>query len=494
MKKSIYSFIIAVVLTSCNNYLDVLPDNRAVIDSKKEIAALLVNAYPNAQHAGFTEPMNDNADDKGSSAFFVEISSKAYKWEDFTTETITESTTNFWDQSYQAIAHANQALSSIEKLGNGKEFSALRGEALVVRAYNHFMLTSIFCLRYDPATASTVLGIPYIREVETTAIKNYKRETLQETYKLIEQDLIEGLALVRDEYDQPKFHFGTKASNAFASRFYLYKADWAKVIEHANKAIGTGDPSLEIRDFVSSSVRTLSYSQTTELYSASREKANLLIGWVNSLYARNYATTRYGLSSDKADQLLGNRGNPFKKNWGYRLFGTDLVFNLPKYTEYFRLTNASAGIGFPFASIIHFTTDEVLLNRAEANAMLGKFTEASDDLKAFLSQKTLGFDASTDNIDLGVMKATFSKVANEYTPFYTLTDDQLVFVKGIAEFRRREFLHEGHRWFDVKRFNLEVTHKVFNQDTPIILKKDDLRRAVQLPEAVLAFGVVANKR
>jgi hypothetical protein len=494
MKKSIYTLISAVVFIGCNSYLDELPDNRAVIDSKKEIASLLVSAYPNAQHAGFTEPMSDNADDKGNSAVFLEISSKAYQWEDFTTETITESTTNFWDESYQAIAHANQALNSIEKLGNKKELSALRGEALVVRAYNHFMLASIFCLRYDPATANTALGIPYVREVETAAIKYYKRETLQETYKLIEKDLTEGLALIRDEYDQPKFHFGTKASNAFAARFYLHKAEWTKVIEHANKVIGVGDPSLEIRDLVSSSVRTLSYNQTTELYSASREKANLLIGWVNSTLARNYASNRYGLSSNKAEQLLGNRGNPFRKNWGYRLFGTDLFFNIPKYTEYFRLTNASAGIGFPFASIIHFTTDEVLLNRAEANAMLGKFTEASADLKAFLSQKTLGFDPATDNIDLAVLKATFSKVSNEYTAFYPITDDQLAFVKGIAEFRRREFLHEGHRWFDIKRFNLEVVHTIYNQTTPIVLKKDDLRRAVQLPEAVFAFGVVANKR
>jgi hypothetical protein len=494
MKKSIYFIMMSVVSTSCNNYLDELPDNRAVIDSKKEIAAILVNAYPSAQHAGFTEPMTDNADDKGNGAGFVEIAAKAYQWEDFTTETNTESTTNFWDESYQAIAHANQALSSIEKLGNGNELSALKGEALVVRAYTHFMLASIFCLRYDPATASTVLGIPYVREVETTAIKNYNRETLQETYKLIEQDLVEGLTLIRDEYDQPKFHFGTKASNAFAARFYLHKAEWTKVIEHANKVMGTGDPSLEIRDIASSSVQTLSYSQTTELYSASREKANLLIGWVSSLYARNFASSRYGLSSAKSDQLLGIKGNPFKKKWAYRLFGIDLFYNIPKYTEYFRLTNASAGIGYPFASIIHFTTDEVLLNRAEANAMLGKFAEASKDLKAFLSQKTLGFDPKTDNIDLPAMQATFSKVANEYTPFYAITDDQLAFVKGIAEFKRREFLHEGHRWFDIKRFNIEVTHIAYNQNTPSVLKKDDLRRAVQLPEAVLAFGVEANPR
>ncbi|MCX8491529.1 MAG: RagB/SusD family nutrient uptake outer membrane protein [Cyclobacteriaceae bacterium] len=494
MKKYIHTLIAAIVFTGCNSYLDELPDNRAVIDSKKEIASLLASAYANAQHAGFTEPMSDNADDKGSSANFVEISSKAYKWEDFTTETGSESTTNFWDESYQAIAHANQALNSIEKLGDKKEFSALKGEALVARAYNHFMLASIFCFQYDPATASTVLGIPYAREVETTAVKYYKRETLQETYNLIEQDLIEGLALVRDEYDQPKFHFGTKASNAFAARFYLNKAEWTKVIEHANKVIGTGNPSLEIRDLVSSSVRSLSYSQTTELYSASQEKANLLIGWVNSLYGRNYAGNRYGLSNDKTVELLGNRRNPFQKNWGYRLFGTDRFYNIPKYTEYFKYTNASAGIGFAFASFIHFTTDEVLLNRAEANAMLGNFTAASADLKAFLSQKTLSFNPTTDNITLPIMQATFPKVANEYTPFYTLTDEQLSFVKGIAEFRRREFLHEGHRWFDIKRFNLEVTHKVENQKIPIILKKDDLRRAVQLPEAVLTFGVVANER
>jgi hypothetical protein len=46
--------------------------------------------------------------------------------------------------------------------------------------------------------------------------------------------------------------------------------------------------------------------------------------------------------------------------------------------------------------------------------------------------------------------------------------------------RRREFIHEGLRWLDIKRFALKVTHKVYNQPDNV-LAKDDLRKAIQLP-------------
>jgi hypothetical protein len=34
--------------------------------------------------------------------------------------------------------------------------------------------------------------------------------------------------------------------------------------------------------------------------------------------------------------------------------------------------------------------------------------------------------------------------------------------------RRREFIHEGLRWLDIKRFALKVTHKVYNQPDNVL--------------------------
>ena len=65
-----------------------------------------------------------------------------------------------------------------------------------------------------------------------------------------------------------------------------------------------------------------------------------------------------------------------------------------------------------------------------------------------------------------------------------------------------EFLQEPHqngrkplrpRWFDVKRFNFEITHNVFEGGS-ISLPKDDKRRVIQIPEQAVAIGLQANPR
>lgn len=47
-----YAFALAlptVVLSSCDDYLDTMPDNRATIDNEDKIKSLLVSAYPTSE-------------------------------------------------------------------------------------------------------------------------------------------------------------------------------------------------------------------------------------------------------------------------------------------------------------------------------------------------------------------------------------------------------------------------------------------------------------
>lgn len=486
--------ILILFLSACENFLDEVQDNRTLIDSDEKIGQLITSAYTDAQYAEFAESMSDNADDKGLRALEDrDVNRKAYFWEDFTESTLLETTSNYWQESYQAIAHANQGLEVIEEMGKGVELSQLKGEALVARAYAHFMLANFFSMRYDPNTAETELGVPYVSESEKNAVVLYERSSLKENYDRIEADLEEGLPLVGNEYEKPKFHFTTKSANAFATRFYLYKAEWQKVIEHANQVLQE-DPASLLKDFKSVAARALTYNESRLNYSSSAEESNLLITWSSSVYGRFYAATRYGLTTTMERALFDTDSNPFGKSWAYRVFGgIDEVRNFPKYREYFRRTNVAAGTGQPFASLVHFTTEEVLLNRAEAYTMLGEFDNALNDLTVFLAARTLNYAPTNDILTAQIMMNTYPDAMEEYSPFYTLTEQQAAFVKGIAELRQREFYHEGLRWLDVKRFNIVVEHRIVNGE-PIVLPKDDPRRAIQVPESAKAFGIVPNKR
>ena len=54
-------------------------------------------------------------------------------------------------------------------------------------------------------------------------------------------------------------------------------------------------------------------------------------------------------------------------------------------------------------------------------------------------------------------------------------------------------IHEGLRWQDIKRYGIEISH---NRDglANDILKVDDPRRAMQLPQDVINAGLEANPR
>ncbi|WP_109852311.1 RagB/SusD family nutrient uptake outer membrane protein [Aquimarina sp. AU58] len=484
------SLLTLFIMSSCEDSLDEIPDNRTQIDTAEKIAELITLAYPAGTYAPFLAPMTDNADDKGPTANEQRVNTEMYFWRDVN-DNNTDFPTDYWNECYEAISQANHALQAIEELGGGSELDYLKGEALIARAYTHFMLVNIWSKTYDPSTAGSDLGIPYVTEPENIVIKDYTRGTVKEVYEKIEADIVAGLPLVTNSYDIPKFHFTKSAANAFASRFYLFKGDWEKVIQYSNEVLGDAPADL-LRDW-NGKYRGFTFAQIGNEYSSTAEVANLLLVSGNSLYARNYAGSRYQLSSDLATSLFFNSSQVNGKGWGYRVFGNDLFLNLPKYVEYFRTTNAAANIGFAFVNSVLLTTDEVLLNRAEAYTMLGQTGNAVNDLNAFLSKKVRDYDAATDVLTIDQLNTIHAVAEGIYTPFYTIDTEKLALINGIVEYRRREFQNEGLRWFDIKRFNLSVIHEDFF-DNESILTKTDNRKQLQIPVDAQSFGLQPNPR
>ncbi|WP_435315639.1 RagB/SusD family nutrient uptake outer membrane protein, partial [Cellulophaga fucicola] len=175
---------VVMLCTGCSDYLSELPDGRTLVDSPEKISELITGAYPNANFMLMAEIMSDNVSDKGVKDQTVDIEEVFYSW-GVTTFDTRDTPTQYWNSCYKAISQANQALVSIEELGDGT-LSAQRGEALLARAYAHFMLVNFWGKSYNPATANTDLGIPYVLEPETVLLKDYKRNTVAEVYELIE--------------------------------------------------------------------------------------------------------------------------------------------------------------------------------------------------------------------------------------------------------------------------------------------------------------------
>ena len=130
------------VTTSCDDFLDKMPDKRAEINSNQKINELLVSAYPNVDPMMIYEHRTDNVMDNGRrfgdpARMIVEN----YFWE-YISEKDWDAPEALWNSCYGAIAAANQALDAIRALGSGSGNDPQRGEALLCRAYAHFLLVN----------------------------------------------------------------------------------------------------------------------------------------------------------------------------------------------------------------------------------------------------------------------------------------------------------------------------------------------------------------
>ncbi|MBW1658545.1 RagB/SusD family nutrient uptake outer membrane protein [Flavobacterium quisquiliarum] len=484
------SLLILVSIVGCDDFLSEKPDNRTEIDTPEKISELLVTAYPQMSYFDIAETMSDNVFDSQLPETILK-NEQNYNWEMQTENSQIDTQAYYWDACYKAIAHANKALEAIVELGSPATLNPQKGEALLARAYSHYMLVSFWSQRYNPATAATDLGIPYITKTEKELVVKYKRNTVAEVFDFIEKDIEEGLKYVTNDYKEPKFHFNKNAAKAFASRFYLIKGDWDKVIalsdDFAARPVG------KLRDYAA--YKLLALENQRIAYASINEETNLLIASPNSIVRRSSYQNRFYLSAARYPEIFGSATSLFNKTWLYSFYSSNssITVYVPKFYEYFKYTNVTAGIGEPYTAEVLLSNDEFFLNRIEAHVMKGQIALANDELEYFLSTRTTGYNATTDKVTEAKVVAKYPVIADEYTPFYTMTPVQTSYVKAIAETRRRDFVHEGMRWFDVKRFNIVVTHETYNKPANILVK-DDKRRALQIPLHASATGVELNPR
>ena len=513
---SLLSLIAALFLTTaCDDFLDETPDRRTELDSDAKIARLLADGYPTRAFVLPAEWASDNTDWKQNSNTSLDrVQEQIWAWEDVQENTGNDSPEDYWEAAYRAISVANHALRAIDEAGNPGRLGPHRGEALIIRAYNHFNLVNLFGLHYSTRSGETDLGVPYAMEPETTVNPKYERQSVAEVYRLIEKDIIEGLPLIDDNlYDVPKYHFNKKAALAFAARFYLFYRQYDKVIEYTTQILGE-KPSTMLRDFTEFSVISSDFQPRAQHYTKMSHNANLLLNsTVSYAYTLgNYSTGKKYLHSHSisSNETLQSAGP-----WGiysgslYHLSPSTYTeyVSTPKMPYYFEYTDPIARVGYRHTIITNFTADEILLCRAEAYIMKQEYNKAVDDLQLWLSNRTVSPDI---RLNRDLINEFYSElhyyIPEDPTPKKRLnpevpivSDEQENFLHCLLHIRRIETVFEGLRWFDVKRFGIVIHRRYLdiNGDVAAVLDElaiDDPRRAMQIPAAVISAGLTPNPR
>lgn len=515
------------ILASCSDQLDTLPDNRTTLDTPKKISGLLVTAYPDRTPTLFNEWMSDNTDYMGAQNSQGNRGGDQYFFWQEQTEGGNDSPEQVWMLYYEGVYKANEALAAIEEQGGPKNdiLRNSKGEALLIRAYDHFILANEFCRPYNGKTSTKDAGLYYATGIAdfSAAAEQSNRGTVADVYAKIAADIEAGIPLLNDTYEVPKYHFNKQAAYAFATRFYLYYEKWEKAKEYADKLLGS-NPAASLRDYRALQAMPLSKSEQAvkiaEAYCSASADCNLLVQTSVSnagmalapwLVSKRYTLTNYLSETElfQSNNIWGTSSNliwkPFTVNSGESNFA--LLMKLPRE---FEIRNTTTGSGYLRTLNVDFTMDEALLNRAEAEIMLGQNDAACADMTIWMknffntnvtltptSVQTYFKTVSYAYADAAKMVPSFKK---HISPRFTIDAEGSVqesLLQCLLNFRRIETVHQGMRWMDIRRYNIEIPRRLIgangrpskNLDW---LEKDDPRQVVQIPQSIREAGVAGN--
>ncbi|WP_237277517.1 RagB/SusD family nutrient uptake outer membrane protein [Tenacibaculum ovolyticum] len=507
-------FLFSLSIISCDDFLDELPDNRTEIDNTAKIRKLLISAYPSTGEALVTELSSDNCQDAGALNYrWDRVHKELSYWEDVSTAD-NDGPNSVWEGCYAAIAAANEALAAINKIG-GTSLNAEKGEALIARAYAHFVLINVFSQHYNEDSSTTDLGVPYLESPEVILNPKYKRGTVKEVYEKINRDIEAGLPLINNNiYSVPKYHFNVKAAHAFAARFNLYYQNWEKARDYASVVL-TQNPSTVLRNWEDQGLVTSSQDPRTRAYISdgssllnitSGSNAGLIFGGGYSVFARfNHLSEIADTETLFAPQPWSpsvNSADYFYRPASYSSGSLNKVI-LMKLPYIFEYTDVVAGIGFRRTVYTPFTTDETLMVRAEANIMLNQYDKAIDDLNAWSKNFFRNKETTVAGVDAFYNAMAYSTEANPtqkktLTPKFSISaGTQENMLHYTLQCRRISTIHEGFRWFDIKRYGMSIPRYIFdsgNKSTVDVLKINDPRKAIQIPAEVISAGLTPNPR
>lgn len=502
----IYKYILFVILagifTSCNDFLDEIPDksNGVEVETLEDLEGLF-NDYQIYELEPAYESLYGTDDYKLSTEIYDGYNNlhniKSVQTATWDTEFLPQDEVSLWTGEWEKIFNANLVLNSIDVVaGSEEDKDELRAEAHFIRAYSYFQLANTYCLPYTDANKSE-LGLPL--KTEANFQEDLERASLEDTWSFIKADLAEALKIKRTL--QPMnglnriWRASTAAVNSFAARYYLALHDYENAQLYAQKSL---DEYSNINDYNSA------FSLTTKRYyiypDGNREIASVyfpntfsdfsdqtVLSWGEAYYHR----LSRAISNDlyPSDELL----NLYDKTNDLRYY----YLMVEDYTYSLSATNPPySHIGYIFVGGSNQysgpSVPEMILIKAESQVRQGDFAGGISTVN-ILRAKRINATASADDV-------------------YLSASSQAEALTKVLEERRRE-IPFVHRWYDLRRYNsnndpsddVDVITRIFypygastvngsESTQTYTLSKDSRRYANPLPETdILASGGVIKQ-
>ena len=348
-----------------------------------------------------------------------------------------------WSRLYKHISTVNVVLACAEDFTDDPQElrDRVRGEAYFLRGAYYFLLVNMYADPYNSATASTDLGVP-LKTSEVVEDGFFARNTVQEVYDQIVEDLSRAVDLLHGKERQSHFHADEVSACILLSRVYLYMGEWELAIKQCERAIALGCPlrnlndmNLDARGFMK---ECMNNNSCETRFTMGTPTIQTLMSTTSPMFA-NFAVSEDLYNSyvvtEEIEDLRQKCFFVVSRFYGYRTCAKSPV-----------QSNTVKSIDAYETYIIRSV--EVYLNKAEAHAMKGE-----DESARLALQEIFPYRYKTGKMP----------------QIDHLTGENLV--NYIRDERRRELCFEGHRWFDLRRYAVasnyplvtEIKHEIYDQ-------------------------------
>ena len=481
MKKYICAILMAVVCSSCGDFLKEYSQDLTRVKTFSDLDELVVgeaflpvgyvenSTYSLVVHNLNYLPlhfMSDELEENLALSYDPEPSVVRcrkpmfpfFTWQqdtnlDFEGKNTLESQENgYWTMAYKRIASCNMILAEAKNLtavsADDKVLSnKVQGETYFLRALYYYTLVNLYADPYAPSTAAQTPGVP-LKTTEYIEDKEFKRNTVQQVYDQIVSDLTSAEACLKD-IPQPTSinRVGINAVYVFRSRIALYMQDWDTAKKYAELSLEKNSKLRSVID-LNAGEAPLSDDSPENIFAMGGVSLGYEIfvhpGGTNDYGQPNSPVFKvsdhlYGLFSDddaRKDMYVSNVYGEGNMPYVTKIDYTDNSFNAKSHiSDQFLLRSA-----------------EAYLNAAEACAQLGETQNAIKYLDALRATRMY-------------------KGAN----VADLSGNELI--KFVRQERERELCFEGQRFYDMRRYavdaNCPEVETVKHSFTTYTYKKDN---------------------
>lgn len=413
---SVVNFVSAIVLilliSSCNKFVEVdIPKSQltgsAVFQDIATAKAALADIYARMREGGTasgtslhgTALMSNYADDMDFYGSNVTV-------EQFNKHLLVPSNANLlrlWNTAFGEIYAINALIEGVKSTSviTGKERDLLIGEAMFLRAFNHFYLVNLFG------------DIPYVTATDYGINSIIGKMPVTQVYQNIINDLLQAESLLPENYPSAERVRANKlAAQAMLARVYLYTKDYEKAEAYASTVINSG------------------------MYVVEPDPTRLFLKESSSVIWAFHPGIR-GQNTKDASGFHFSSGPPSKPSLSENLYKAFEPGDLRK-SEWITIVKNGTGTWYkpnkykqPFMTgdsqeyTIILRLEEQYLIRSEARTLTGNILGAQQDLNITRTRAGLSSTVAATPSELKV---------------------------AILQERRFEFFTEqSHRWFDLKR-------------------------------------------